>query len=181
MSISPDKINRVWPEEGLEKWFGRLFESYNDSLFSYVAGLMRDREAASDVMQNLFVRIVHNPAPFCRVSQLRPYLFAAARKEALRYMAKISRTDTLEKKMDYTLLMNKKDVSTGGPEPCMETDRINRALMQLPAEQYEAVILKTYQGLTYDEMSQVLGRPAPTCQSRYRAALKNLKEKLAHG
>jgi RNA polymerase sigma-70 factor (ECF subfamily) len=53
-----------------------------------------------------------------------------------------------------------------------------KALRELPTEQSEVVVLKVWEGFTFQQISQVLGIPAPTAASRYRYGLAKLSSML---
>ena len=59
-------------------------------------------------------------------------------------------------------------------------EAVESALEKLPAEQREAVVLKVYVGMTFDEIAEVVGVPPGTAISRYQYALKKLGELLAN-
>jgi len=56
---------------------------------------------------------------------------------------------------------------------------VERALAQLSPEQREAVVLKIYQGMKFEEMAEALDCPVSTVKSRLYAALDRLKQMLA--
>jgi RNA polymerase sigma-70 factor (ECF subfamily) len=52
------------------------------------------------------------------------------------------------------------------------------ALQKLPAEQREVVVLKLWQELTFEEISQICQIPVNTAASRYRYGLDKLRHLL---
>ncbi len=59
-----------------------------------------------------------------------------------------------------------------------ERDRIGRALATLTDRQREALVLRAVEGLSYEELGQVLGVPLRTAQARVRAAVMAMREAL---
>lgn len=60
-----------------------------------------------------------------------------------------------------------------------ERDQILRAAIDnLDESEREVVVLKTFAGLTFDAVAEVLGQSAKTVATRYRRALTKLEEKL---
>jgi RNA polymerase sigma-70 factor (ECF subfamily) len=60
--------------------------------------------------------------------------------------------------------------------PCSE--RLERALLSLPAEQREVISLKIDGELTFAQIAEVIGVRANTAASRYRYALEKLRAAL---
>ena len=57
-------------------------------------------------------------------------------------------------------------------------NRLEEAVVQLPSEQREVVVLKIWGGLTFAQIAEQLEVPANTAASRYRYALTKLRETL---
>lgn len=72
--------------------------------------------------------------------------------------------------------------SSGGQEASVELAMIDRAMMQLPDEQREAVLLVMVEGCSYKEAAEIVGCPVGTLNSRLvrgRDALQGLLEDAA--
>ena len=65
--------------------------------------------------------------------------------------------------------------TTGEPETDVD---LESAVKALPASLREVVVLKTWSGLTFQEVAQALDIPANTAASRYRYAIERLRESL---
>lgn len=72
--------------------------------------------------------------------------------------------------------------SSGGQEASVELGMIDRAMMRLPEEQREAVLLVMVEGCSYREAAEIVGCPVGTLNSRLvrgRDALQGLLEDAA--
>jgi RNA polymerase sigma-70 factor, ECF subfamily len=58
------------------------------------------------------------------------------------------------------------------------TSEVQAALQALPAEQAEVVMLKIWEGLTFQEIATIMGESLNTIASRYRYALLKLESRL---
>ncbi len=56
--------------------------------------------------------------------------------------------------------------------------QVEKLLRKLPAEFTEVVLLKIWEGLTFQQIADTTGVPMPTVCSRYRYALKKMREEL---
>lgn len=146
---------------------GRLFDLTAPRLLRYAQAITRSREDAEDAVQAAVVRIARNPQSLAAVRLPWAYLLKTTRNEALRIIAR------------------KKPVSLAVEEPTVQEpvglERVERdaevqtALGKLPAEQAEVVILKIWEGLTFQDIATVTGESLNTIASRYRYALAKLE------
>ena len=104
------------------------------------------------------------------------YLYRAARNEALSRLRK----RTVRSKAASGLIYSAELLAPleGSLESAEEAARVNAALLGLPVEQREVVVLKVYQNMTFKEIARVTGTSQNTAASRYRYALTKLKEIL---
>ena len=58
--------------------------------------------------------------------------------------------------------------------------KIRMALGRLPENQCEVVVLKIWEGMTFAEIAEVLGKSPNTVASRYRYAMEKLQQQLCH-
>ncbi|MFC1588505.1 RNA polymerase sigma factor [Planctomycetota bacterium] len=171
-------------------WLAQIFDKYYQDIYSYILSILRDHDDTLDVLQDFFLIIARSPRQFMRSMNLKPYLLAAARNETLKFLNQKSRSNSLRIRLarEFEIItpdrqgLNILD-SQVGPEGRDTSDGIdnhcsalNQATTHLTPEHYEIIILKFYQGLTHAEVSRVVGAPVETCRSRYKSALKKLKE-----
>ena len=67
---------------------------------------------------------------------------------------------------------------SGNPDEKAFRDALTFAMETLPAEQRAVAHLKLWEGLTFDDIAEVLGVSINTAASRYRYALDKLRERL---
>lgn len=132
-----------------------------------------DTAAAEDVVQDALVRFWTTRD---RARDATAYLFACARRCALMWRRGEQRRDRREQA-----------AARGRPEqalfePGLIADerrrQVEQALVGLPAEQREVVVLKVWGGLTFAQIAEAVGVPANTAASRYRYALGHLRRAL---
>src|SRR6202048_4244768 len=64
--------------------FGGIYDRYVDRLHDFCVGMLRDRDAAADCVQDVFCTAATQLAKLRDPDRLRPWLYAIARNEALR-------------------------------------------------------------------------------------------------
>ena len=140
-----------------------VFDEWGSRLFAYMITITRDRHRAEDALQNLFMKLAVSRS---NVRHLKVYLFTAARNEAIRASRRRP-----EEPLDPSGLLAPSRNGIAAAD-------LEASLAKLPAEQAEVVILHSFEGLTFEEISEVLGVPAGTVASRHRYAVEKLKESL---
>jgi RNA polymerase sigma-70 factor (ECF subfamily) len=153
--------------------FNALVSRHEKRVFNYLLRLLRDREDALDLTQDVFLKAYQNLAKLSDAGRFSPWLFRIAHNEAFSLLRK-NRPDTAELAWD--------PASAGAAEGLYPMERnlaVERALAKLSPEQREAVSLKIFQGFKFEEMAEILDLPLSTVKSRLYTALDLLKGVLA--
>ncbi len=128
------------------------------------------------MVQEVFLRALARSRWWFGLRNPAGYLYRAARNEALSRLRKRSvRTRAAAALIYSSELLAPVETSLESAE---EAARVNAALLALPVDQREVVVLKVYQNMTFKEIARVTGASQNTVASRYRYALAKLKEIL---
>lgn len=128
------------------------------------------------MVQEVFLRALARSRGWFGLRNPAGYLYCAARNEALSRLRKRTVRTRAAAELMYTAeLLAPID---GALEAAEEATRVNAALLALPVEQREVVLLKLYQNMTFKEIAHVTGASQSTAASRYRYALAKLREIL---
>jgi RNA polymerase sigma-70 factor, ECF subfamily len=147
----------------------RLYDSFGASLFRYALMLLGRREAAEDVIQQVFVGLIDRGAG--HIKEPQTYLRAVVRNACYSQLrAGRVRGDGAA---SDEILEGRPDTA----EPLSVEDRLalQAAILALPAEQREVIHLHVFEGLTFKEVAAATGEPPNTVASRYRYALGKLR------
>ena len=141
------------------------YELLRQELFTYALALTRSREAAEDVIQNVFRNVLKR----ARLPQdLRPYLFRAIRNAAMDEHRAHARAATIESFLD---LSGRRD---NGHDTAVAQE-LESLLTQLTEQERECIVLKIYNGLTFNEIAAVCGVSINTASSWYRRGIEKLR------
>jgi RNA polymerase sigma-70 factor (ECF subfamily) len=152
---------------------GVLFDRHHQKLFSFFCRLTGNRATAEDLVQDVFFRILKYRKSFRNDSHFNTWMFQIARN---------ARTDFFRKHPAEPSLQIDFDVAGGGPFPNQElereqeSERLHEALLQLPADKRELLVLARYQELRYDEIAELLNVDVGTVKVRVHRAIKQLRE-----
>lgn len=152
---------------------GALFDLAAMRLVRLATGVTGSQADAEDAVQGAFSRIARKPQLLVRADAPWPYLIRAVRNESLRIIQK-RRTSSLGE-MDTQCGQDTAEFLAQREETA---DHVQRILRTLPKPQYEVVILKHWEDLTFAEIADVLGKSQNTVASRYRYAMEKLQRSL---
>jgi RNA polymerase sigma-70 factor, ECF subfamily len=153
-----------------------LYDAYAGAVYRQALSLLGSSADAEDVVQEVFLKMVRRRGG--PIWEPKAYLLTAARHEAcssLRRRQRGAPADDVE-------------VRFAGSPPAFDSGTdpaaVREALAALPVKQREVVVLKVYEQRTFEEIGQMLKTSINTVASRYRYALKKLRQALgdsAHG
>ncbi|MEO9226579.1 MAG: RNA polymerase sigma-70 factor [Gemmatimonadaceae bacterium] len=158
-----------------------LFRGHYATLCEYVYHLVRCREVAEDLVQDLFVRLWELKADAAPGTLAEPYLYKAARNRALRYL-KHQRVEQCW--ADASMIGPDAPVSASpmanqSTETQDLADAIEAAIGRLPDRCRLIFIMSRSQQLTYGEIARTLEISLSTVETQMGRALKRLRAQLA--
>ena len=161
---------------------GALYDRHARAVMVYLLGMLGDRQEAEDILQHVMVGFIRQAASLGAVLSVRAYLLASAHNGVANALRSKSRKDSFLH--DYEVLVRRRDGQQAGPTSNAETSemrrQLNTALAQLPDDEREVVLLRTYGGLSFGETAEALGLPRSTAASRYQTAIEKLRGLIDH-
>jgi RNA polymerase sigma-70 factor (ECF subfamily) len=147
----------------------QLYRDHRQGLFTLALSIAKCPARAEDAVQEAFARLWGSDG---RPSDPVPYVYAAVRHAAIdqtRRAAAAARAETAS-------IFN--GVHPDPANDAIAAERVRRlreAVDALPDDERQAVVLRIYAGLTFEQAAETLGEPLPTVASRYRRALERLE------
>jgi RNA polymerase sigma-70 factor (ECF subfamily) len=158
--------------------YNLLVSRWEKRVYNYLLRLVRNREDALDLTQDVFLKAYQNLRKLDDPGRFAPWLYRIAHNEAYSmFRKKRPEMDVDEIEPERT----ETEITVGGSPvfPIELSLAVASALDRLSPEQREAVVLKIYQGFKFEEMAEVLECPVSTVKSRLYTALELLKAQLA--
>jgi len=156
-----------------------LYEAYRAQVYSLALYSVGDPAQAQDVLQAVFLKVFRGLRGFRFHSTLATWIYRIAHNEC--------REHHRRSKPPFVPLeavlgsMDEVDPKPNSHDQHARRERdriIQQAVMQLPFQMREVVVLKYVEGLSYDDMSRVLECAPGTVASRLNRALAALEERL---
>lgn len=176
--------------EGDERAFRALLDRHGDNVLGYLTRFFGDREMATDLTQDVFLRVISAAPDFRGGCSFRTFLYRIVRNLCIDVMrSRRARPDAGAASLD--------DDCDDGGRPLSEvvpgdspggTDRtfsgelseaVSAGLERLPPEQREVFLMREVEGLKFCEIAEVLGVNENTVKSRMHYALASLRASLA--
>jgi RNA polymerase sigma-70 factor, ECF subfamily len=177
-------VERV--QAGDKQAFGLLVTKYQRKLLRLVSRLVRDPAEAEDVAQETFIKAYRALPAFRGESAFYTWLYRIGVNTAKNWLVANGRRAPTTTDMDNTEAENygEGDLLRDGdtPERLLMSkqivDTVNSAMADLPEELRSAVTLREIEGLSYEEIAQVMDCPIGTVRSRIFRAREAIAGKL---
>jgi RNA polymerase sigma-70 factor (ECF subfamily) len=156
--------------------FADLYQKYRARLHQYALSLIRSRMEAEDVVHDVFVGLAKQASEGRMPRELSAYLYASVRNRCVDRMRRKPELPLDDVELDLTV------APPGDEERINLRHLLNRALLALPAEQTEVVVLRTWHDLEFATIARMQGTSVNTALSRYQYGLTKLRKELGvHG
>ncbi len=182
-------------QKGDEDAFTLLVRRHEKPLINFIAQFIGDRDSAEDLAQDTFIRIFQ-AAPRYKPgrAQFNTWMYHIASNLCKNELRNRARRD--RHWVDNTVKDEEEDAGAGiesrianapadasyEPDVVLQRkelrDALRKAIAALPEQYREPLVLRDIQGLSYEEISKVLGIRAGTTKSRINRARLILKDKL---
>ena len=158
--------------------FETLFRSHYKPLCVFVYNLIKDQEAAEDIVQEVFVKVWNNREKIDTSRSVKSYLFKAAYNQTLNYIDKnkfmADLSDYAEAEMQNYATSADQDLQLKEIEKQAE-----RAINQLPVKCKAVFLMCRKENMTYREVADAMNISVKTVENQMGKALKSLRLKLA--
>jgi RNA polymerase sigma-70 factor (ECF subfamily) len=150
--------------------FGELARRYYAAMTAIAYSVLADHQLAEDAAQESFARALVNLKNLKSKSRFAPWLAAICRNVAKDMLiAKARRIPA--RRDDVSQVTQDYDIN--------EDERlVKQAIGQLPADAKELIVLRYYNGLSYEKIGSVLGISKPTINGRLTRAKRKMKKFL---
>ena len=164
--------------------FDALIQHFHAPLFRLLCQMLGNSADAADTTQEVFLKAFRGIYGFRRGSSLKTWLYRIAIREALNQRRWWRRHQSKETSYDLDGTSGETLGAAADPSPfdacaARETQQaVRRALARLPQVFRGAVVLRDLEGLSYEEIAEVLEVSVGTVKSRILRGRRTLKELL---
>lgn len=174
----PALIDRM--RRGDESALAELYDRWSDRVHSLAVHLLRDARDAEDIVEETFWQAWRGASRYDAArGAVGTWLLTICRSRALDRV-RARRRHPENAPLDDAPLIADPSADPSDVMAAGETSQLVRAaLVELPAEQRQAVELAYFLGLSQSEIAERTGQPLGTIKTRVRLAMNKLRERLA--
>lgn len=160
-----------------EKAFKEIVDSYSERLYWHVRRFLWSHEDTDDLLQEIFVKVWSSLPSFRGDSQLYTWIYRIATNESLNFVQKQkirsalrfeSITPKIEERIDEDTLMNGDQLQR----------ELAKAVQRLPAKQRTVFIMRWFDDMSYEEISEILETSVGALKASYHFAAEKIKADL---
>ncbi|HEY1852097.1 MAG TPA: sigma-70 family RNA polymerase sigma factor [Candidatus Binataceae bacterium] len=183
-ALSPDADETELLERarnGDSQAFGALVERYQRRVVGVAQAVVHNQDDAVELAQETFVRAYENLSKFESRSSFSTWLYRIAANLAIDFRRREGRHQVLRGEDAETEINRIPSPRGDSYQETARTElsqRINGALKELTSEHRAVILLREVEGLSYDEISDVLHVPRGTVMSRLHYARSRMREIL---
>ncbi len=163
---------------GDERAFRQLVARWQQPVFAFLLHMLGSVEEAEDLAQDTFVKVFDQAGRYRPAGKFRSWLLRIAGNKARSTLRrrKVLRWVTFDAASH--------DQATPGDDPGRSlerretVDQVRAAVSELPERQRAAVVLKRFQGLSYQEIADILDTTVPAVESLLQRAAATLRLRL---
>lgn len=164
--------------------FGEIVKRWERKIFALTYGMLGREEDARDATQDTFLAAFRNLRGFRGEAKVSSWLHRIAVNQCIsRQRRSKVRGETAiedESEIDGASFFAPAHASPArSAEASQRTELVRRAVMALPADLRQVIVMKEFEELTFHEIAEALDLPLSTVKSRLYTALRQLRLRLA--
>ena len=169
--------------KGDEQSFTLLYRRHQASLYRFALRMTGNAWGAEEIVQDVFMTLMREPKKYdAGRGPVGAYLYGIARNRVMKHLERLPREVSLEAHNGNGIRASDTAVNEFTPAHWAEqrerSERVRAAVLELPTEFREAVVLCELEELSYEEAAQLSGCPIGTIRSRLHRGRALLMAKL---
>jgi RNA polymerase sigma factor (sigma-70 family) len=170
MTLVADEELMVQVRNGEVEMLGVLFDRYQTPLYNFYTKMTQDRAVSEDLVQDVFLRILRYRQSYRPGTAFRTWMYQIARNARLDHVRKVKPEEPLTAEPIAAA------PSSDWAQQKQEALLLQRALMLLPEDKREILILSRYQELKYEQIARLMSCEVGAVKVRVHRALQQLRE-----
>lgn len=163
--------------------FERLYEEYHQSIFQFLFYMVRNRQVAEELVQEVYIKVLNSISSFEGRSSEKTWIYAIARHVGVDWVRQQQRK---KRKVLGLFELSQKEYQIRDEEPLPdevvtkreEIQEVYKALKKCTIDQQQVVILRYIESLSISETASILGWTESKVKTTQHRAIKVLKELL---
>ncbi|MDR2886014.1 MAG: sigma-70 family RNA polymerase sigma factor [Rikenellaceae bacterium] len=167
---------------GNQEAISSLLERHRKRVFDYINMMVKDRDAADDILQDTFVKVMRflNEGRYVESGKFVSWVLRIAHNQVIDYFRQLKQQNKItQTDAGYDILNNLRFSDPTVEDHIVRTqieEDVRRMIEFLPEEQKEVVMMRYYMDLSFKEIAHQMGVSINTALGRMRYALINLRK-----
>ena len=180
MDLSKEQLLVKALKEGDHLAFDSLFNLYFDRLFRFAVSILKDRNDAEEIVQDVFVKVWQKRNEIKLHYSFKSFLFSVSYNMIISALRKKRRD-----RESFSSLLDEMTVATQESADSNliyleQLEQIEATIDRIPSMRKKIFCMSRYEGLSYAEIASTLGIAKNTVENQISAALKFLREELGN-
>jgi RNA polymerase sigma-70 factor (ECF subfamily) len=169
--------------KGDEEAFTLLYRRHQAAMYRFALRMTGSAWAAEEILQDVFMVLVRDPKKYDAArGTLGGFLYGVTRNRVLKYLERLPREIPLEEKNEdgsgSGIVLQDASTPAIWAEKRERMRQVRAAVLDLPTEFREAVVLCELEEMSYEEAAKMAGCPIGTIRSRLHRGRALLMAKL---
>ncbi len=162
-------------KRGNREAYSTIVKAYMKKAYYIALSFVKTQQDALDISQEAFIKAFRHIKKFKPGHDFFPWFYQILKNLCLDWLRKNKRRDEIPLED-----VNIKNLHTAGSTEADQVLKIAvwKGIEKLPLEQREILVLRYFQGFSYQEIAHILGKPPGTVMSALYYARKNLRAKM---
>ncbi|MFV0248870.1 MAG: RNA polymerase sigma factor [Tenacibaculum sp.] len=158
-----------------------LIKRYRQKLYSFIYSKIQDRDSTKDIFQDTFIKVIKTlkRGHYNEEGKFLPWVMRIAHNLVIDHFRKNSRMPMFSNSEDFDIFSvisdDNLDVESEIIKKQIHND-VKKLIEKLPKEQKEVLVMRIYNNLSFNEISENTGVSINTALGRMRYALINLRK-----
>jgi RNA polymerase sigma factor (sigma-70 family) len=179
-TVATDEQLVAAAREGRDDAFEVLFRRYRERITAHVRGMVRDAGRAEDIVQETFISALRNLRATDQEVVFRPWIFQIARNACIDHLRRVKRAEEIsieseEFSPDFEFRISGPASTDATVIQREDLDDLQQAFGGLPASQHEILLLREFEGLSYQEIGRRMRLTPAAVESMLARARRSLK------
>lgn len=161
------KIFEEFKENNMSQ-YDKLYKEYYSTIYGIVFPIIKNRESAEDVVQEIFIKIYNMEKEKFPTQGELSWLYTVSKNEALQFLRKKNKEINIEE--IYEIKEKSSEI-----DKIIDMNTYNKIIGGLNEKEKQIVSLKILSDFTFRKIGQMLSMPTPTVQWKYYKAVDSLK------
>lgn len=162
-----------------QREFQELYHKHFNGLANYAYSVLKDKDAAKDVVQDVFLDLWNKRETLSIKTSIEAYLVRAVKFKSIDFIRKDKTKQQYVTKMTPASVPLSEESDDDDEETANRKKQLSYAIAQLPTKCRQVFLLSRLNGYTYKEIAEEMNISPKTVENQISRALKLLRQKLS--